>query len=91
MSKLDIKDVAIVWIMHTPRGTFEFGYKAGEDPVPFKKPPVWMKDFKKSWDNPADPVKFEFTLADEQYVQDAFNYLHNGPTEGIKYPAEEQP
>lgn len=86
---LSKEDAAVIWIMHTPRGTFEFGYKAGEDPTPFEKPPIWMSDLSKKWDNPQDPVTFEFTLSDESYVQDAFNYLHNGPVNGISYPVEE--
>lgn len=89
MSNLPLDQVAVMWIMHTAKGTFDFGYKPGEDPPIFKKPPVWMKDFKKTWDNPQDPVTFEFTLSDEQYIQDALNYLYNGLAEDIKYPAEE--
>lgn len=87
--QLDLKDVATMWIMHTPKGTLEFGYKAGEDPPTPKTKPVWMDNFKKRWDNPSDPVMFEFTLSDETYIQDAINFLHNGPVEGIKYPASE--
>jgi hypothetical protein len=89
MSELEAKEVAVMWIMHTQKGTFDFGYKAGEDPDPPKTQPVWMKDFKKKWDNPSDPVTFEFTLADEMYIQDALNYLYNGPANGINYPATE--
>ena len=85
----DNKNIATMWIMHTPRGTFKFGYKIGEDPPTFNKKPVWMRRFEKHWDNPQDPIIFEFTLTDEQYIQDAFNYLYNGPAEGISYPAEE--
>jgi hypothetical protein len=82
-------EIAVMWIMHTPRGTFDFGYKAGEAPPTFDKPPVWMGKFRKQWHRPQDPVIFEFTLTDEQYAQDAFNYLYNGPAEGIKYPVQE--
>lgn len=85
-----MNDIAETWTMHTPRGDFQFGYKAGEAPASFATQPVWMTDFKKKWDNPLDPVAFEFTLADESYVQDAFNYLYNGPATGIAYPAEEK-
>jgi hypothetical protein len=83
--------IAETWTMHTPRGSFDFAYPMGSAPVVFKKPPVWMTSFKKVWDNPQDPVHFEFTITDEQYVQDAFNYLYNGPVQAIKYPVDEQP
>jgi hypothetical protein len=76
------------WIMHTPKGDFEFGYKMGETPN-FTTKPVWMSNFKKSWDSPQDPVLFEFTLEDETYAQDAFNFLYNGPANGIAYPSTE--
>lgn len=78
-----------IWIMHTPRGDFEFGYKPGECPAPFKEAPVWMSNLKKHWDHPQGPITFEFTLTDDTYSQDAFNYLYNGPANDIKYPVQE--
>lgn len=81
--------IAEIWTMHTPKGTFDFAYPVGSAPALFEKPPVWMTNFKKSWDTPQEPIRFEFTLSDEKYVQDAFNYLYNGPVNDIKYPAEE--
>ena len=75
--------------MHTPRGSFDFGYEIGQLPATFSETPVWMTNFTKKWVSPQDPVHFEFTLADEQYAQDAFNYLYNGPVNGIKYPVDE--
>lgn len=89
MSDLELKDVAELWIMHTPKGTFDFGFKAGEGPKLGGNKPVWMKDFKRTWDNPQDPVTFEFTLSDETYIQDALNFVYNGPAMGVDYPAEE--
>lgn len=67
----------VIWKMHTPRGTFELGYKAGDDPKPLEKQPAWMKDFSKKWENPSDPLTFEFTLSDDNLIQDAIDYLYN--------------
>lgn len=86
---MNSREIVTMWTMNTPKGSFDFGYKMGEGPAELKEKPVWMKDFKRTWDNPQDPVKFEFTLSDEQYAQDAFNYLYNGPANGIAYPAAE--
>lgn len=75
------EEVAVRWIMHTPKGTFEFGYKVGEDPIVLKKKPVWMSKFARYWANPSAPVIFEFTLSDDSYIQEALNYLYNEPVE----------
>lgn len=85
--ELDREDVAVMWIMHTSKGTFDFGYKMGEAPEANGDKPSWMGDFKRKWDSPTDPVTFEFTLTDESYIQDAMNFLYNGPVNGIQYPA----
>jgi hypothetical protein len=88
---MSIKETIVeTWTMHTAKGTFDFAYPMDAVPTPFKKPAVWMKDFKKTWDNPQDPIHFEFTLSDEKYIQDALNYLYNGPQEDVAYPVEEQ-
>lgn len=81
--------LAETWTMHTPRGSFTFSYKAGEGPEVSGKKPIWMTKLNRTWDNPSEPIKFVFTLGDESYVQDAFNFLYNGPANGIKYPGEE--
>lgn len=84
------KDAIVeTWTMNTPRGSFDFAYKADQTPALSGNKPVWMENFKRQWDNPQDPVHYEFDLKDESYVQDAFNFLYNGPANGIKYPGEE--
>lgn len=74
----DVKDqIAAIWTMITPKGAFDFVYKMGEDPVTPEERPIWMGDFSKKWENPTDPVAFTFTLTDEKYIQNAFDFLYN--------------
>ena len=84
-----MSNIAEQWTMHTPKGSFDFAYPADRCPNLEGDRPVYMTKFKRTWDNPSDPIKYEFTLTDESYVQDAFNFLYNGPANGIKYPGVE--
>lgn len=77
MSELNKEDVAEIWKMIDPRkGTFEFGFKAGEAPPLTEKRPHWMLKFSRTWPNPSGPIIFLFTLK-EGYDQ-GYNDAKNG-------------
>lgn len=76
-------EIVEIWTMHTKKGTFDFGYKMGEAPHIMPIQPSWMTKFSKKWDNPSDPIKYEFTLSSEDKIQAAIDFLYNNiVTEG---------